>query len=57
MKDKLENIPITSVPMLQEEIKKLWVQSTPLEYLRKLSDSMPKRMRMVLEAKGNPLKY
>ena len=57
MKDKLENIPITSVPMLQEEIKKLWVQSTTLEYLRKLSDSMPKRMRMVLEAKGNPLKY
>ena len=47
---------------------KLWVQvvggvvgvvggAHPLEYLRKLSDSMPKRMRMVLEAIGNPLKY
>ena len=42
----------------------LWVQvvgvlvrRTPMEYLCKLSDSMPKRMRMVLEANGNPLKY
>ena len=35
----------------------LWVRHTPLEYLHQLSDSMPKRMRMVLEANGNPLKY
>ena len=35
----------------------LWVRGTPLEYLHQLSDSMPNRMRMVLEANGNPLKY
>ena len=35
----------------------LWLRRTPLEYLHQLSDSMPKRMRMVLEANGNPLKY
>ena len=35
----------------------LWVRHNRLEYLHQLSDSMPKRMRMVLEANGNPLKY
>merc|ERR1739842_146413 len=47
MKDQLQHINVTSVPMLKEEIKKLWTERTSLEYLRKLSDSMPKRCQMV----------
>lgn len=44
MKDQLVNIKITSVSNPGEEIKKLWIQGTPLEYLCKLSNSMPKRL-------------
>ena len=57
MKDQLQNINITSVPMLQEEIKKLWVQRTPIAYLRKLCDSMPSRLQQVIDADGNMTKY
>ena len=57
MKDQLQEINITSVPMLQEEIKKLWVQLTPLAYLRKLAESMPRRLQQVIDAEGNMTKY
>jgi hypothetical protein len=34
-----------SVPVLRQEIMKLWVLETTQEYLKKLSDSMPKRLQ------------
>jgi transposase len=57
MKNKLKKMPITSVPVLKEEIKKLWVLNTSQEYLKKLSDSMPRRLQLVIEHKGEMTKY
>ena len=57
MKDQLQSINITSVPMLQVELKRLWVQRTPLAFLQKLSDSMASRLQQVIDAEGNMTKY
>lgn len=57
MKDRLQELRVSSVAVLMEEIKKLWVQATPVELLQNLSDSMPKRIQMVLDAKGDMTKY
>ena len=57
MKDQLQLINITSVPMLQVELKRLWVQRTPLAFLQKLSDSMASRLQHVIDAEGNMTKY
>jgi CRISPR/Cas system-associated protein Cas7 (RAMP superfamily) len=52
MKNKLKKRTITSVPVLKEEITKLWVLETLPEYLKKLSDSMPKRLELVYKSRG-----
>jgi hypothetical protein len=39
-------------PALQQEIMKLWVLETTEEYLKKLSDSMPKRLLLVIKHRG-----
>jgi hypothetical protein len=57
MKNKLRKKAITSVPVLQQEIMKLWVLETTQEYLKKLSDSMPKRLQLVIKHKGEMTKY
>ena len=57
MKDRLQELRVSSVAVLMEEIKKLWVQATPVELLQNLSDLMPKRIQMVLDANGDMTKY
>lgn len=57
MKNKLKEKAITSVPTLEKEILNLWVKETPTEYLKRLTDSMPERLRLVLEHKGEMTKY
>ena len=57
MKDQLMERDTGSVPKLIEEIKKLWAQRTPDSYLKKLSDSMPKRLQMIIDASGDMTKY
>ena len=57
MKDRLQELRVSSVAVLMEEIKKLWVQATPVELLQNLLDSMPKRIQMVMDAKGDMTKY
>ncbi len=56
MKDGLKSKDIGSAPKLQAELKKLWV-SLDQAMLRNLSDSMPHRLQMVLNAKGEMTKY
>jgi transposase len=58
MKKKLKgNSDITSLPKLMEAIKMMWVRDMKLDYFQKLSDSMPRRLQMVIEAKGEMTKY
>ena len=57
MKDKLKEKNTISQSLLIEEIKKLWCTGFPNEYLRKLSDSMPDRIQIVLKNKGEMTKY
>ena len=57
MKDQLQDRDTGSVPKLIEEIKKLWVQRTPVSYLKNLSDSMPKRLQLIIEGGGDMTKY
>ena len=57
MKDKLKEVNTISEPLLTAEIKKLWCTGLPNEYLRKLSDSMPDRIKIVIQNKGEMTKY
>lgn len=57
MKDRLKDKNTISLPLLIEEIKKLWCTSLPEGYLRKLSDSMPNRIKAVIRNKGEMTKY
>jgi hypothetical protein len=53
MKKKLEgNSDITSLPKLMEAIEMIWVKDMKLDYFQKLSDSIPRRLQMVIEARG-----
>ena len=47
MKDQLQEKQVSSVPALQEEVKRLWCMETLVELLKKLSDSMPRRLQRV----------
>ena len=57
MKNELRKKDISSVPKLIDELKSLWTSGLSHEYLKKLSDSMPRRMQMVIQAKGDMTKY
>jgi transposase len=58
MKRKLKaNTDITSLPKLVEAIKLMWVEDMAIPYFKKLADSMPKRLQMVVDAKGELTKY
>jgi hypothetical protein len=57
MKDKLRGKDIGSLPKLISEIKVLWTMGFSREYLKTLSDSLPRRIQSVLEVKGEATKY
>ena len=57
IKDKLKYKNTISQGLLQDEIEKLWYEDLSPEYLRKLSDSMPNRIKMVIKNKGEMTKY
>jgi hypothetical protein len=58
MKRRLKgNTNITSLPKLQEAIKRMWELDIWLSYFRKLSDSMPRRLQLVIDQKGEMTKY
>jgi hypothetical protein len=51
------NTNITSLPKLQEAIKRMCELDMGLSYFRKLSDSMPRRLQLVIDQKGEMTKY
>jgi hypothetical protein len=53
----LEKKDVSSVPKLTATIRQLWTEELKPEYLRSLSDSMPKRLEMVIAAQGDMTKY
>jgi transposase len=57
MKEKLKTKDTGSIPKLIFEVKKLWTTGLPKEYLKKLSDSMPQRIKDVLAVKGDSSGY
>jgi len=42
---------------LKEKLKKVWCQEMTADYFKNLSDSMPKRLQMVIKNKGCMTKY
>lgn len=56
MKMQLRKKDISSVPKIIHEIKLMWVNMKK-QYFKNLTDSMPKRMRLVIQAKGEMTKY
>jgi hypothetical protein len=48
---------ITSLPKLERAIKTMWVRDLPLSLFQKLAHSMPSRIKMCLENKGQMTKY
>ena len=52
-----ENTQPANLEILQEELKKVWSQEMSTEYFKNLSDSMPKRLQMIIKNKGNMTKY
>ena len=50
--------PLLSEGYKQQDVAdKLWRERTPTSYLRKLSDSMPRRLQQVIDANANMTKY
>ena len=47
----------TNPGALKEELKEVWCQEMTTEYFRNLSDSITKRLQMVIKNKGNMTKY
>ena len=57
MKNQLQEKDTGSVPKLIEAIKEMWCTEVTVNYLKTLSDGMPKRLQLVLEADGEMTKY
>jgi transposase len=57
MKNMVAKKDVGSVPKLSEAIKEVWISELTPEYLKKLSDSMPDRLKAVIAAKGDTTKY
>ena len=57
MKRRLDSISKSSVPVLIDEIKKMWVQDLSLDYWQKLVKSMPGRLQTVIKKKGGMTRF
>jgi hypothetical protein len=57
MKKLLKKKDISSVPKLITAIKELWTMELSTDCLKKLSDSIPGRLKMVIAARGDMTKY
>ncbi|CAF3465208.1 unnamed protein product [Rotaria socialis] len=57
MKSKIRRACVSSLDELKEEIKRVWIREMTPEYFKNLAHSMPKRIQMVIEKKGQMTKY
>ena len=56
MKNKVQEAQPTNINSLKEVLTKLWIHMD-VEYFKKLAESMPNRLRKVIQAKGHMKKY
>ena len=56
MKNKVREAQPTNINSLKEVLTKLWIHMDA-EYFKKLAESMPNRLRKVIQAKGHMTKY
>lgn len=56
MKRSLRNSPQRSIPALKAKIQEIWNAFTP-QYCKSLVDTMPKRIKAVIDAKGDVTSY
>ena len=57
MKNILKQKKTPNLDTLKVELIKVWCQEMSLEYFQNLSNSMSKRLQMVIKNKGNMTKY
>jgi len=57
MKQNLDSCNTSSVPILKEELKKLWLLRLNHQMFKNLAESMPRRLQMVINNKGEMTKY
>jgi hypothetical protein len=58
MKGKLKKDPsITSLPLLMNAIKLIWLKDLPIDLMKKLAHSMPTRLKQCIANKGQMTKY
>ena len=57
LKRKISRIPNSNETSLIKTIKKVWNTEIPKDYLKSLINSMPRRIKEVLKAKGYASKY
>lgn len=56
MKNKVEESRPSNINVLKETLKTLWVHMDA-DYFKNLAESMPKRMQLVIDSKGDMTKY
>lgn len=57
IKKKMQSCHISSISLLQERIKDICAKELSAEYFQNMCESMPKRLQMVIKAKGHTTKY
>ena len=57
MKYSLQDYQTGSIPKLKAALLELWTQGLHMDSLLKFSDSMPKRIKEVLDNKGGATSY
>ena len=56
MKRLLQGRDTSSIPKLEAEIRNIW-QNLDRDYLKILIDSVPDRLQVVIDHKGNNIRY
>ena len=56
MKNKLKEFEFSNIGQLREKLIKLWIEM-PAEYFQNLAESMPRRLKLVIEKDGWMTKY
>ena len=57
MKNIMKQKKTPNLETLKLELMRVWCQEMSLDYFQNLSNSMPKRLQMVIKKKGNMTKY
>ena len=56
MKSKLKEYKFSNINQLREKLIQLWIEM-PVEYFTNLAESMPRRLKLVIEKDGWMTKY